>query len=645
MAGWTILSVTLRRLASAAALTLLAGVASATAADARRHEVKDPYFGTGLYQFFQERYFTSVTELMVSQHFGRVPHHIDEAELLRGGLLLSYGLHREAGEIFTRLIDSGTTPSVRDRAWYYLAKIRYQRGYMAEAEAAIGHIQNHLPADLEDDRRLLQANLLMARADYPGAASVLKDMAPKSDAAIYARYNLGIALIKSGEVARGTTLLEEVGQTPTASEEYRSLRDKANVALGYAALQDNAPERARTYLERVRLSGMLANKALLGFGWAEVAMKQPKEALIPWTELAQRDASDAAVLEAKLAVPYALAELGAYSHSLDQYEDAIAAFGHEDTSLDESIAVIRSGKLLDGLLASNPGEEMGWFWNIDRLPDLPHSAHLTQVLAQHEFQEAFKNYRDLLFLGRNLRQWSSNLGAFRDMLANRRQAFADRLPLVRTEQRALTVATLDQRRQGLAGELAGVETRMETSAFTDTKETDLRMRLDRVRATLDRQPGEAEFAVARERYRRVAGALHWQLAQAYPERLRDAKKAMVELDTGLSDAHRRDGALAQAQRDEPARFEKFAARIEDLDKRVQALTPRVDELAQLQRQFVQELAVDELQRQKERIAAYVTQANFALAQIYDRASRTKESTKESPKEATNDKEPARAPAP
>ena len=72
--------------------------------------------------------------LMVSQHFDRVARHADEAEVLRGGMLLSYGMHREAGEIFARLIDKGAPPPVRDRAWFYLAKIRYQRGYLAEAE-------------------------------------------------------------------------------------------------------------------------------------------------------------------------------------------------------------------------------------------------------------------------------------------------------------------------------------------------------------------------------------------------------------------------------------------------------------------------------------------------------------------------------
>ena len=34
---------------------------------------------------------------------------------------------------------------------------------------------------------------------------------------------------------------------------------------------------------------------------------------------------------------------------------------------------------------------------------------------------------------------------------------------------------------------------------------------------------------------------------------------------------------------------------------------------------VQEIAVAELTRQKERLAAYTTQARFAVAQLYDRA--------------------------
>jgi hypothetical protein len=58
--------------------------------------VESPHYGDSLFYFFQGRYFTSVTQLMASQHFGRVAPHADEAEILRGGLYLSYGLRWHA---------------------------------------------------------------------------------------------------------------------------------------------------------------------------------------------------------------------------------------------------------------------------------------------------------------------------------------------------------------------------------------------------------------------------------------------------------------------------------------------------------------------------------------------------------------------
>ncbi|MEP7298455.1 MAG: tetratricopeptide repeat protein, partial [Burkholderiales bacterium] len=258
------------------------------------HEIKAPHYGDTLFYFFQDQYFTSITNLMTSQKFERVGEHADEAEVLRGGMLLSYGLHREAGAIFAQLIEKGASPKVRDRAWFFLAKIRYQRGVLPEAEEALSHVENNLPPALEEERVLLQANLLMARNDYTGAATTLAAVNPKAPGSRYARFNLGIALIRAGDVPQGTTVLDALGKAPAEDEEYRSLRDRANVALGFAALTNKQPAEARTYLERVRLKGMQSNKALLGFGWAADALKEPELALVPWLELAQRDVSDSA---------------------------------------------------------------------------------------------------------------------------------------------------------------------------------------------------------------------------------------------------------------------------------------------------------------------------------------------------------------
>ena len=597
-------------------------------ADPPLHPVLDPHYGDVLFEFYQGRYFPAITKLEASQHFERMQHHADEAEILRGGLLLSYGLHQQAGEVFEALLARGAAPSVRDRAWYFLAKVRYQRGLMPDAANALGRIEHRLPDPLEDDRRLLQANVLMALGDNAGASKALTPVAGPRSEDLYARYNLGVALIRGGDPAHGTTILDDLGRQTMPDEESRALRDKANVALGFAALKANKANDARMYLQRVRLQGIEANAALLGFGWAADAQGNPKQALVPWVELAGRDPSDAAVLEAQLAVPYAYAELHADAQALSRYEAAIDNFQAEDANIDATIAAIREGKLVDGLMARNPGEEMGWFQKFRDVPLMPHARLLVPVVAGNEFQEAFKNYRDLQFLAHNLADWHDNLGVFSDMLATRRQAFADRLPKIRAQQQSSGLDTehLQQRSDANASALKQAEADADGAAFADTKERDLQQRLARVTATLANLPPDADpgLAEAHDRLRRVAGALAWQLAHEFPARAWDAKKGQQQTEAALADARAHDESLARAQRDEPVRFEAFAQRIAELDARINVLAPRVAALGKEQQGALQEIAITELKSQKERLAAYTAQARYAVAQLYDRATEPKE---------------------
>ena len=75
-----------------------------------------------------------------------MPHHVHDADLLAGGLYLQLGMHNEAGERFERLLTADVPVGVRNRAWFYLAKIWYERGYYDRAEQALGHIQGTLDA-------------------------------------------------------------------------------------------------------------------------------------------------------------------------------------------------------------------------------------------------------------------------------------------------------------------------------------------------------------------------------------------------------------------------------------------------------------------------------------------------------------------
>ena len=112
-----------------AILTAAASVAALAAAPAgagdKRHGivVQDLAYGEVLFGYFQEDYFTALTRLLAAQQRNEIPHHAAEAELMLGGLYLSYGEHRLAGEIFERVLKDSVEPELHDRAWFFLAKI------------------------------------------------------------------------------------------------------------------------------------------------------------------------------------------------------------------------------------------------------------------------------------------------------------------------------------------------------------------------------------------------------------------------------------------------------------------------------------------------------------------------------------------
>lgn len=382
--------------------------------------LQDPEYGDVLFRAFADDPFGSLVRLESAQALDRIPHHEAEAELLAGGLYLSLGLRAEAARRFDRLLAGSVPTPVGDRALFYLARISYEHGSLDEAWGQLQRIHGPLPGELEGDRRLLECNVLMALGRFDEAALRLRAWTDTSDAAAYARFNLGVALLRSGRAEEGRRWLESVGAMPATSAEQLALRDRGNLALGYAALQENDAASATVALERVRLDGPFTNQALLGLGWSELDAGRYDRALVPWLALRERPVLDASVQESMLAVPYAYVRLDAKAQAAEEYRKAIAVYAAETARLDESIAAIRAGGFLDSVLRAAPAPvEMSTFWRLQKLPDAPHTRYLYRLLATHEFQAGLGNYRDLRFMQRNLERWRDSLDAFAEAAAAR----------------------------------------------------------------------------------------------------------------------------------------------------------------------------------------------------------------------------------
>jgi tetratricopeptide (TPR) repeat protein len=582
-------------------------------------DVKDLKYGDVLFYFYQEDYFDAITRLLAAQELNALPNTQGEAELLLGGLYLSLGEHVEAGKIFEKLLAANTTEAVRNKAWFYLGKVWYQRGYLDESERALNQVSDKIQPRISAERYMLLAQLMLREQRYDDAIAALSAWHGAPDWTAYAQFNLGVALVRKDRLADAIPHLDQVGRMETRSEELLALRDKANLALGFALLQAKRPADAKPILERVRLDGPYSSKALLGVGWADSSLGQFKRALVPWLALRKRNLLDSAVQESYLTVPYAYNQLGASGQAADFYSSAIDSFDAELKRIDDSIEQIRSGNLLDRLLNDDKKDTLTWYWQLKTLPDAPESRYLYQLLASNEFQEGLKNYRELHFMTRNLDDWREDLAAFNDMLATRQEAFNGEVPKADAVIASTNLDALVQRRVDFESRINQIEKSNDVAALGTPEEQQNWARLKHIEDFLAQHPDDPDLVEMRDRLRLLKGVMYWRLSQSFKARLWNERRSVKELEASLVETQKRDVQVKQAREGMPANTGVFAARVAGVTDRIDLLQTQLAALSQKQADFLQSLAIHELRAQKQRIEVYQVQARYELAAIYDKA--------------------------
>jgi hypothetical protein len=610
-----------------ASVALAVTVTASGPAAARRHDpeklpvtrIRDLHYGDVLFYYYQDEDFEAITRLTAYQHWKLIPHHEEEGELLLGGLYLSLGMHNEAGERFQTLLTKDVPTGVRNRAWFYLAQVWYSRGYLDKAEEALRKIQGKLSPELEAQKDHLFANVLMYEGKFDEAIRLLVSWKGSPTWSAYARFNLGVALVRQKRMADAEPFLTAVGTMYAETTELLALKDRANLALGFAELQAEQPAKAKVALERVRLSGPYSNKALLGTGWADAALGDYKAALNPWMELRSRNMLDAAVQESLLAVPFAFGKLNANSQSAEYYESAVESYDAETVRLDDAITRINSGSLLQDVIKSERESRYGWFWQLKAVPDAPESRYLYAVLAGHDFQEGLKNYRDLLYMSHTLDRWGDSMEAFGDMIDARERAYAQRLPRVDALLSSGAVEKLAQRKTDINNRLNDIDGSGDLAALGSTEERDQWARVQQLEAGLASAPDNQDKADLKERLRLVKGVLYFRLNDSFKARMWQQRRTLKDLDLSLKEAQERWIRVQRARQSVPTNNGEFAARVAALKSRIDALQVRMAAVEQKQGEYLAQVAVAELDQQKNRLATYQVQARFALASMYDRA--------------------------
>ena len=637
-----------------AALTgSLAGNLISTAARAdsglENVELNDLYFGEVLYYAYQDEHFAALSRLdtELSQYYNVDESELDpfhlhrsQAEFSVGDIELQYRMNQRAGRAIQAVLGEGVDLATRNQAALALARVFYSKNdpqnalyalqlireepekSRYEARYTLDVLRGKEPETFPTDVAYLEALANIGIGQFSKAAEILKTLQEEKRLQGYVQYNLGIALIQSGNDVEGMQVLDQLGLMETSDEGIIALKDKTNLKMAYRYLDRKDAENALKYFERVRLDGPFSNQALLGAGWVSVAMGKYDRALVPWTILHEREETNLAVQETLMAVPYAYSKLGAYGRSANLYDHAMDVFAREIDNLDSSIKSIRKGKFLVALLDDRSDKDKHWVVNLREMEETPETRYLLELMASRDFQESYKNYKDLAELRVHIEKWLDDLRVFEEMIEIRRAYQEPLLPEVEKDFKKIDarVKLRLEQRDNLATKLKNMLIAPRPKYLATAEERLAMDTINRLRDINVSNPGAVNPETL-ERMQRLDGVLRWRVNSEYDQRLTDAYNNLIALDEIIDRMKLRYHSFIRTRQAATQSYEGYTIPIRQLRTRLFAAQRKLKGIMAKQGRLLETMAINELDLRRKRLEEYQIKARFALAESYDRATK------------------------
>lgn len=622
-------------------------VTSADAKEKPKTSVADLRYGVALYHYYQQDYIAALAELMVADTRDGIQGHGDNPELIAGGVSLAFGMQHHAEGVFNQILQDERRPqSVRDAAWFYLGKLHYTRGDWTAAEQSFARVSSEFKPSLRAQMQALQINIRIRNKDYADLnldnidADELRAWSP------YTFYNLGAAHAREGNFASAQKFFSELAEidiveNPQRRKEQWALQDKAYTAIGYSYLAEKKYAAAIREFTKVRLDGVFANQALLGYGWAAVAQEEYDEALRPWQLLRSRSLMYPAVQESLLALPYAYEKLGAQGEAVSAYQSAEELLAREINLIRDMRATLTEGELLtligseplnaedakkilspsanqDGALTAVVTDDGQNWLKLDSTSIIKtRSTYLNELFAKNVFQTAVLDLRDLLRLQTLLQNWLPKLDAYRELLLQK-QATRDR------QEQQLAQHSIAQKEQKLQAERAALAQQLEQisssenyMALADDETRELYVRIERGQQTIARMKAAGQDTSELEtRAKMFGGILLWRAAQEYPAQLAAQQTELKAIDASLAQIAKTRQHIEEITATSMD-IQPTLARLQVLQKDVSAHLENTDQLIAQQSGLLRQQVDQQLAAHEKRLNNYLAQAHLAVARLYD----------------------------
>lgn len=642
--------------ASCLAFVLYAQQVVAGEAPARAN---DPMYGWVLYNYYQGATFDALTLLDVARERGGVSGHGAYPELVEGGLMLSYGMPREARELFIRLLEGTSAsdgdgpspislaPDVRSQAWFYLGKVFYLEG---NYHLAYENLQR-VDADVleESDSELyaewlyLRAQLAMTSGTFnekAGGGALIASLAERLKGADpwahYLSYNMAMAEITAGKFPEAQQSLrvliagmqDEPPREDLASE-YSALLDKSRLSLARLYLREAKFDEALRLLQTMPLDGVFSDRALYDYAVAAAGQGQMQRALGALDALSQRVLFLAWREQVPYARGYVLELMNQPRRALNAFEQAVEHYEIRREGLNTTRQALTEDNLMASLSFLRDGDEL----NTDaygRLRVTPTDFGLSELLATEPFQQALAQLHELYQMHALLMQREDQLSTFETMLETRLIQREHRSSETRFELEQQQVGDWASAHERFRAEIQAALTREDAAFFMTTEQKALKAQLDSVSATLAQLPNDKSTGSQRQTYQRMKAYFDWTVANNYGVNRWAAQKELRELDREMAQFRNQRAAIetleaGDNQHGELAdRLARNATELQELKAQVQ------DALAQARNILMGQLD-KALEQQSRELRRYLVASLHARARLTDQlfqAARSSEASNE-----------------
>lgn len=441
-------------------------------------------YGVILFDYFQQDYFSALIEQEYAQAINNQQALGPSGQVLKGGMMLSYGMADDSKKIFDRLLDANSSEEVRNRAWFYLAKLFYSKSDLHSARKSLERIQGKMPDDLHTDYHYL-ATLLSVTGDHLGSTeNRLRAASKQTPYFPYLLFNLAILQLKESQLEAAVGNLEAVTTYSGVNEELSLLADRARHGLAELAMQHGQLPQAWNYLKNIRTTGLYSNRALLSYAWAAINLKQFQEAIPALEMLNNRSIAIPEVQEAKVLLAHVYEQEGSPRKALKRNLVAEKEFQAGVAMIAEARMVLAKQDVprefinnLDVMM-----DDSDWYSARPSVDYKKLTPFLVDLMASHPFHETLRELADLYAIEENLNYWSIQANEHRLILNNaNKKTFDDSVKDLLARSMGLTEQFAEQNSELKLHSLALTEVDQERlAALMETTESELKQLDDKV---------------------------------------------------------------------------------------------------------------------------------------------------------------------